>query len=420
MTKSQKFRKFLINTRQSLYITTNLFFQNSLPTIASACAFGMLFSVLPVVFLIITMLIRVLHTEHSFVMNFYSYISMLITREQFEQLVQTILSVKKVGSFEVISIIAIFWLARRFFLSVMRGFHIINHQDSSRKGISFTLGGFFVETIAVVGIAIIISAVLAARSLLKIDIFADFLPWIDGTLYPLLVSVTPPVLLFLVIFLAYRYAPGTKPNLWLCARAALYTSVSFKLMTLLFKLFLNTSRYNMIYGVLSNVMVLLLEAGVFFQIFLFFAQFIYVRQFFKQLELAELYLLPAQHDSRLVQKFRRKLFFSDFITLSDQLIQIKPEEIIYGEGYPSDFIYCVADGIIEITKGKETNHFEKGKFFGELSCLTDSLRDETVKAVTHVTLIRFEKKDFEQLVSKNPEINRKFLSIMSGSAVRSF
>lgn len=415
MTKTQKFRKFLISTRQSLFITTNLFFQNSLPTIASACALGLLFSVLPVVFLIITMLIRVLHTEHSFVLNFYQYIDMLVTQEQFESLIQTILSVNKIGTFEIISIIAIFWLARRFFLSVMRGFHIINHQDSHRTGISFTMGGFFSETIAVVGMAVMIAAVFAARSLLKFDVFAEILPWIDGTLYPLLVSVTPPILLFLIIFITYRYAPGTKPGFWLCARSALYTSLTFKLMTLLFKLFLNTSRYNMIYGVLSNVMVLLLEAGVFFQIFLFFAQFMYVKQFFKTLELAELYLLPDARDKRFIQRFRRKLFFSDFIILTDQLIAIKQHEVIYAEGYPSDFIYCVADGIIEISAGTDSSHFGQGKFFGELSCLTGKPRKETVKAVTPVTLIRFEKHEFELLVSRNPEINRKFLSQLSSS-----
>lgn len=420
MTNSEKFRRLLIKARQSLYITTNLYFQNSLPTIASACAFGMLFSVLPVVFLIITVLIRVLHTEHSFVMQFYQYISMLITQDQFDQLVQTILSVDKVGSFEIISIIAIFWLARRFFLSVMRGFHIINHIDSGRKGITSTMGGFFGETIAVVGIAIIISAVFAAKSLLKFEIFTDLMPWINGTLYPRLVSYAPPVMLFLVIFLTYRFAPGTKPKLSLCVHAALFTSVIYKLAQLLFKLFLNTSRYNMIYGVLSNVMVLLLEAGVFFQVFLFFAQFIYVQQFFSQLELAELYLLPDSQDHRLLPKLRRKLFFSDFITLSDRLIYIKPEEIIYGKGYPPDFIYCVADGLIEITHGNETLHFGKGKFFGELSCLTDSLRDETVKALTNVTLIRIRKGDFEQLIAKNPEINKKFLSIMAGKNQHSF
>lgn len=386
-----------------------------MPVIASACAFGMLFSVLPVVFLIITVLIRVLHTEHSFVMQFYQYISMLITQEQFEQLIQTVLSVEKIGSFEIISIIAIFWLARRFFLSVMRAFHIINHIDSGRKGITSTMGGFFGETIAVIGIAIIISAVFAARSLMKIDIFADFMPFVDGTLYPLLVSYAPPVMLYIIIFLTYRFAPGTKPTTGLCARAALYTSIVYKLMQLLFKLFLNTSRYNMIYGVLSNVMVLLLEAGVFFQIFLFFAQFIYVQQFFTQLELTELYLLPASEDHRILQKLRRKLFFSDFITLSDKLITVKNGEIIYGEGYPSDFIYCVADGLIEITKNKDASHYGKGHFFGEFSCLTDSLRDETVRALTPVTLIRFERKEFEQIVSRNPEINRKFLSQLSGT-----
>lgn len=342
---------------------------------------------------------------------------MLVTQEQFEQLVQTILSVEKIGSFEIISIIAIFWLARRFFLSVMRGFHIINHIDSGRKGITSTMGGFFGETIAVIGIAILISAVFAARSLLKVNVFADFLPFLDGTLYPLLVSYAPPVMLYIIIFLTYRFAPGTKPKTGLCARAALYTSVIYKLMQLLFKLFLNTSRYNMIYGVLSNVMVLLLEAGVFFQIFLFFAQFIYVQQFFKTLELAELYLLPDAKDKRFIQKFRRKLFFSDFIILSDQLISIKEHEIIYAEGYPSDFIYCVADGIIEIASGTDSSHFSKGKFFGELSCLTGKLRKETVKAVTPVTLIRFEKREFELLVSRTPEINRKFLDQLSDSII---
>jgi membrane protein len=42
--------------------------------------------------------------------------------------------------------------------------------------------------------------------------------------------------------------------------------------------FINLNNYNIVYGVLSNTIVLLLEAFFFFTIFLFFAEMVFVRQ----------------------------------------------------------------------------------------------------------------------------------------------
>jgi len=44
-------------------------------------------------------------------------------------------------------------------------------------------------------------------------------------------------------------------------------------------LFLDKNKYNLIYGVFSHMIVILLEVFVFFILFLLFAEFIYVIQF---------------------------------------------------------------------------------------------------------------------------------------------
>ena len=48
---------------QSIFLTSDLFVDNSLLQSASSCAFGFLFSLLPVILLILIVLTRILHTN---------------------------------------------------------------------------------------------------------------------------------------------------------------------------------------------------------------------------------------------------------------------------------------------------------------------------------------------------------------------
>ena len=415
--KTNKFKASLASFIQTLYITSNLYLQNSLNTAAAACAFGFLFSLLPTVFMIIIVLVRILHTEMSFIMQFYSYISAFIQEDQFEKLLNSALSVKSAGFLEIITTLGIFWLARKFFFSLTHSFQIIFHKRTTRKGLSFSLWAMLGEAVLVAGTAIIISVLVMAKTTLHSSFITTRFPWMTSDFYPKLVANIPLLLLFIITILTYRFAPGTQPRWRFCIISSLLTNTIFRIVQFIFSLFLNTSRYNLIYGVLSNLIVTLLEAGIFFQIFLFFAQYIYTIQFFSSLKLAQLYLLPPENAKNPFLKARRYLFLADdsFLQKENQIAEYEMGSTICKKNDVADCVYGIIEGSVEIDHNGQIQKLGKGAFFGESACLLDSITPYTVTALTKTRLLCIKKERFEELIEKNSDVSRKALSLVSSS-----
>lgn len=415
--KTNKFKASLASFIQTLYITSNLYLRNSLNTAAAACAFGFLFSLLPTVFMIIIVLVRILHTEMSFIMQFYSYISAFIQEDQFEKLLNSALSVKSAGFLEIITTLGIFWLARKFFFSLTHSFQIIFHTQTTRKGLSFSLWAMIGEVVLVAGTAIFISILVMARTSLHSSFITTRFPWMTSDFYPKLVSNIPMILLFIITILTYRFVPGTKPKWQYCIISSFLTNIIFRIVQFIFSLFLNTSRYNLIYGVLSNLIVTLLEAGIFFQIFLFFAQYIYTIQFFPSLKLAQLYLLPPENAKNPFLRARRKLFLAgdSHLQKENQITEYEMGSVICKKDETATCVYGIIDGSVEISNNGQIQNLGKGAFFGETACLLYSTSPYTATALTKTRLLCISKDSFEELIEKNPDVSRKTLSLISSS-----
>ena len=396
---------------QSIFLTSDLFVDNSLLQSASSCAFGFLFSLLPVILLILIVLTRILHTNQDILAEFYPYLQGFLSKEQYETITDSVLEIKKIGIFEIITVFAIFWISRRFFVTVMQVFHKIFKNQTSRKNLFFTLGGFIGEVIIIFSLSAITALFVTIAPFFRSNYLFRVFPDLETSLIQFLIKIGPHILLFLATFFTYRFAPGTKPSIKLCLSTAFCSSGIYFVIQKFLKLFLNMSRYNLVYGVLSNLIVLLLEVFIFFQIFLFFAQFIYVSQFFETLLLGELYLLPKRESQSFFARIKRFLFIkpSKLVNKKGNVIHIEKGQQIYESGSQGSDVFYIVSGFAEIVKNNHVEYANPGSFIGEVSAFLDIPREATVIAKTDLQLVKIKEEDFQTLLQTNPKVTQRLL-----------
>ncbi len=101
----------------------------------------------------------------------------------------------------------------------------------------------------------------------------------------------------------------------------------------------------------------------------------------------------------------------------------KKKENIYKEGNYPKGVYFINNGKVKTYKtnefGKEliTQLYNAGDFFGYISLLKEEKYDETATALDDVEIYMIVKEDFLSLIYKNPEISKKFISILSNNVV---
>jgi len=111
------------------------------------------------------------------------------------------------------------------------------------------------------------------------------------------------------------------------------------------------------------------------------------------------------------------------ISKKTDLKYYKKKENIYKEGSYAKGVYFINNGKVKTYRtnefGKEliTQLYSSGDFFGYLSLLKDEKYDETATALDDVEIYKIVKEDFLSLIYKNPEVSKKFISILSNNVV---
>ena len=225
--------------------------------------------------------------------------------------------------------------------------------------------------------------------------------------------------MFAMVTVLYKTASGTKPSFLLCMATGVLCTLSFWAFRLIMHFFLNVSRYNLIYGVLGNVIILFMDIFFFFVFFLVFAQFIYVIQFFDELLLGELYLLPKMEQGGFGTGIKRAFFVrADFLVAKNKsnIFSYKPGEVIYKANDEDDFAYYIIKGSVKFVPDSGMQNPEekyplahRGEFFGETACILNQKRDCNAVAVISTRIIKIESERFRFLIHQNPEAAKKIL-----------
>jgi CRP-like cAMP-binding protein len=95
-----------------------------------------------------------------------------------------------------------------------------------------------------------------------------------------------------------------------------------------------------------------------------------------------------------------------------QTIDYPKGEVIFNAGDKGDCFYVIKQGTVSVfIKAPESDekvtlsNLHEGDYFGEMALLTGEPRSASVETASDVTLIRLEKKGFEQLLEKDPKIS---------------
>lgn len=409
-----------ITFAQSIFLNIKFFMKNQLLSYASACSFDFIFSIVPILIMIVLVAVRVLHASPELLEQLYALVPELKKYFNPIKVVTTFQNMRSFTPLELFLIIFILWMARRFFASILASLRNIFHDQQKHPPFINQILAFVFELIVVSIVISVVFLFMSIKTIIALPFFQQFpeLSFIyDGFLSGKVLAYIPNLLIFLLITIIYKIAAGTRPPFSLCILAGFLCTMSFWVFRLVLHLFLNVNRYNLIYGVLGNAIILLMDIFFFFAFFLFFAQYIFVCQFFDELLLGELYLLPKKDDSiSFSSALRRTLFIRpDFLIARDtQVIYLSAGETIYKEGERDNFAYYIIKGSIKITRNSNDETLcHRGDFFGELNCILSKPRSSTAKAVIDCQIIRIKGKTFRFLVKQNPAVAQKVLSQIS-------
>lgn len=95
-----------------------------------------------------------------------------------------------------------------------------------------------------------------------------------------------------------------------------------------------------------------------------------------------------------------------------------PEEIIFCEYEPANDFYLIQEGEVKITKTvgtsiKTLDVLGTGDIFGEMAILEEQPRSATAIAINEVKALNFNRANFEVLMTKNPQLALRVLTIFS-------
>ena len=411
------FKKAFSRFAQMLYLTLSNFSKNTMWESASACAFGFIFSFIPVTMIIFTVLVGILRIYP----NIYNFI--VSFTEQFDSVIKItpvldkLMQIRSFSSFNILLAIWIVWMARKLFNSIILAMNKVFRSVSPRKSWFNQILTFIIEFSITLIIAVIIIAAFVFSQIMSLPFFQTII-----SRFPLLSKQSSSNLgtlgLYFVLFIstviAYRVIPGTKPLLRRCIFYAALSTASFFIVSFFLNKFMNVTNYNAVYGTISSLIVLMMKVYMFFIIFLFCAQMIYVSQFFETLLRSEIYLLPSFTSKSFGDYLRFFLFINPSeIQTEKNTVRLSIGETLYTSDEKVDRVYYLKSGAITEASDKGFTLRSQGCFLGDVQCILNQTYQANAQALADCELISFTAEEFMQIIEKSHHAARKAISKIS-------
>ena len=411
------FRLAIRRFAQFLYITFTKYADTFLWESASACSFGFIFSFIPVVLIILTVLVTLMKFSPT-VLN---YILEFCTKVQpyydFRPLLNNLLNVKSITFIHIFLAIWVIWMARKLFQSIVQGIKQIFRSKSTRKAIFYQLFAFLSEFVVVLLFALIIIVTFTFDKFIQIPIFdglrstlpAIFNKSAENT--NRLITFITYFLFFLFTFYCYRFVTGTKPNFSTCLFYSAASTGAFFVVSFFLGKFMNITNYNVIYGTVSTLIVMLFRVYLFFIIFFFGAQMVYVSQFFDNLLIAQIYILPHTNLIKSFRKFCEILFENPrLVNTKTETLKILAGTVIYKPHETPENVFYICNGIVKEYKDDLELVHNKGDFFGDLPPMLHKNYKTIAIAKTDCEIMLINTETFLETIQQSPQASTEALN----------
>lgn len=404
---------------QLLYLTTANSFSNNIFESANSCSFGFIFSFIPITLIIFLVLVGLLNSNAALFDYIMKYVTSISSVVDVTGLANQFLNMKSFSWVEFVLGIWIIWMARKLFASVLGGISKIFKSVAGSKTLINQLFSFFIEFLLIVIIVFVMLFIFLINRIVALPSIQEVLD--DLPLEALgRISNNASILVYIVIFLftavIYRICSGVKPKISLCIFYALASTFCFIICSSLLTVFFNPSKYNLIYGAISSLLILMMRVWFFFNIFLFFAQMLFCAQYLDTLSFALLYMLPddEKNFSKWAQ-FKRNLFRKPAVIQTKyEVRKYKYGEVIYNNGDNPDCVYYILKGTVyRYSSDDSVSMLSSGSFFGEMHCVLNQPRTDTAIAQSDCEITIIESEDFLDLLKKDNRASSKAISKVS-------
>ena len=410
---------------QKLIITFQLYGENGLANHAAACAYGFLFSMAPMLLLIVSFILYIFKPSGQTIIALMANMPFIDIIFDEQWLTSNFLSAIT-GLSGILSVAGIFWSAGILGLSIKRGLKIIFPPVKKRNAVINT----FVSLALEIGVLVfILIAIIGSRTARRFYLLIGFSP--KSSVMNLIASqigmnVFYIVLMGLAAFFIYLYVPENTPRRFSAFCGALLFVITSYCTAMLLGFILNISRINFLYGALGNIIILLVNVYFFFTFFFLGAQLVYVIDSFDSLLFSKLRQIKtaAVHAKKLhIANLLNNLIFHVDSSLSKYLQFYKKNEIIFSQGSSGDDIYYLLEGEVEVLLSlpPDTGNpsfvsagiLTAGSFFGEMGYLLSENRAATIKALANCTVFSLPPSLFETIIKNDTNLDIEIIEHMS-------
>ncbi|UTC76649.1 cyclic nucleotide-binding domain-containing protein [Treponema sp. OMZ 799] len=415
----QEQKKGLYDFNQKIYITIVSFANNDLLTTASAGAYNFLMSALPLFILTLTILLRVLKQTPEQVKSAIRSLSIFENTVNIDRFFSLLLNINTFSVFDFIVTVFILWMARRFFATIQHSIRKIYRKKTKKAAIKTSLTVILGEVIVVIFLVLLFILLITASAVFRTNIVQSVFSNNIAFLLKNLFIFIPLLLMQLFTCLIYYVMPPVKPSFKNAWTSALGCTLSYFFIKVFFMLFRSTAKFTIVYGIFTNVILVLIQVWFFFVFFVFFAQFMYVNQFFNSFIISQLYRLPKEDAPGFFNQLLRHLFIEPPKEYRKKAIEVKAGEVIFNYEDESSEIYYIIEGSVRVTTSNKILDLEKGELFGEFACLLNGKRTGTAVALTDCLLAVVPENLFLEAISIDGNVSRQALKILAESLMDS-
>ncbi len=396
---------FPLTLLRRIYLTFSFFSNKSLINHAASGAFYFLLSIVPLALFFVFVLDSWL-SGYGKVSDYFFQLLSEINPELNKQFFENLGLLKGGKSvYGVVGIIGLLWSSRLVFTSIRNGFDIIFPSSKQRGVIHNNLVSLIflpIIFIAVTAFFVFSSIIKLTNSLIeKFDLSIDlsFLTNLTG-FYPALMAV-------FISFILYRFIPKMKIKGTYALTGAVFFVLSMYFTQKLLGLFMSWTKYQILYGVISALIIALFWTYILFSLFYFFAVFIYVQSHYTELEFIKWHNSVCGNTN-----FIDRLFFHNSLSsLKKYEVSLSKNQVIYKHGDKGGYIYILLSGIVFIEKnGRFIEDVAVNSFFGESGVLGDLYFNNDAVCQVPGYALKLPKDIYDKIVNADPSVSKMILT----------
>jgi membrane protein len=414
----QRLKAFAKSLLQHVVLTFQFFDRNGLANHAAGGAYGFLLSAAPTLLIVSIFLLTAFRSLPQTVIALFKvdipFLEIVLNEELLEG---NFRAVTRAGISGIVSVVSLIWAGRIFAMSLLRGLKVIFTGNKRRNTVMENLIALMIQLVVPL---FALGLIFTSYTAMRVYESLNFLPEsIHNFISNFRSWFSPFIALGLVSYAAYRMIPANAPRPLSALQGSLFCTIPYSVTTLVLRLILSKTSYNVIYGALGDLVFLLVNVFFFFYFFFLGAQFAKVVDSIDALLFTN--LLRARKDGRQKHgSFRQKLFSSPSGKLARYLRQYRAGEIIAIEGGQEEKMFFLLEGEAEVRKltrdGKESRRLYKlkaGAFFGAIDRLISNGKRTTAYAITPISVLALPHGLFDNLLKNDTRVNHALIENLS-------